>query len=77
MFPKEEDVVQTADIVIIIGTSMQVYPAAALLDYVEENVPIYFIDPKPAIRPHNSTIIINEQATVGVPKLVLDLLQNS
>tara|TARA_R100000935_G_C2791796_1_gene146315 strand:+ start:124 stop:807 length:684 start_codon:yes stop_codon:yes gene_type:complete len=77
MFPKAVNVVQTADIVIIVGTSMQVYPAAALLDYVEENKPIYFIDPKPVIRPCDSTIIINEEATIGVPKLVMNLLQNS
>ncbi|WP_026838287.1 SIR2 family NAD-dependent protein deacylase [Gillisia sp. JM1] len=77
MFPMAADLVQNADILIIVGTSMQVYPAAALLDFVEENVPIYFVDPKPAIRPRDSTIIINEQATIGVPKLVLDLLQNS
>ncbi len=77
LFPKAVEIVENADILIIVGTSMQVYPAAALLDYVEENVPIYFVDPKPAIRPRISTIIINEQATIGVPELVKDLLQNS
>jgi len=76
MFQKAVGIVENADILIIVGTSMQVYPAAALLDYVEENIPVYFIDPKPAIQPHESTIIINEQATVGVPELVMSLLQN-
>lgn len=77
MFPKAIAIVEDADILIIIGTSMQVYPAAALLDFVEENTPIYFIDPKPAIQARKSIIIINEQATLGVPKLVKDLLQNN
>ncbi len=77
MFPKAAKLVENADIVIIIGTSMQVYPAAALLDYVEENVSVYFVDPKPAIRPRVSIIIINEQATIGIPKLVMNLLQNT
>ena len=43
------DVVETADILIIIGTSLQVYPAAGLMNYVNQNVPVYYIDPKPAI----------------------------
>ena len=43
------DIVETADILIIIGTSLQVYPAAGLMNYVDQNVPVYYIDPKPAI----------------------------
>lgn len=35
-----------ADIFVVVGTSMQVYPAASLVNYVGENVPIYIIDPK-------------------------------
>ena len=42
------DIVETADILIIIGTSLQVYPAAGLMNYVNQNVPVYYIDPKPA-----------------------------
>ncbi len=39
------DEVLTADILIIIGTSMQVYPAASLKDYAKSNVPVVYIDP--------------------------------
>lgn len=42
------NMVETADILAIIGTSLQVYPAAGLINYVDQNVPIYYIDPKPA-----------------------------
>lgn len=42
------DIVETADILIIIGTSLQVYPAAGLMNYVNQNVTVYYIDPKPA-----------------------------
>jgi NAD-dependent deacetylase len=42
------DIVETANILIIIGTSLQVYPAAGLMNYVNQNVPVYYIDPKPA-----------------------------
>jgi NAD-dependent deacetylase len=39
---------ETADILVIIGTSLQVYPAAGMMNYVDKNVPVYYIDPKPA-----------------------------
>jgi len=39
---------EQADIVIIIGTSLQVYPAAGLMHYAKSNVPVYYIDPNPA-----------------------------
>jgi NAD-dependent deacetylase len=39
---------QTADIVLIIGTSLQVYPAAGLMHYANSHVPVYYIDPNPA-----------------------------
>ncbi|WP_136667075.1 NAD-dependent deacylase [Flavobacterium sp. H122] len=40
---------EEADIVIIIGTSLQVYPAAGLMHYAKSTVPVYYIDPKPAV----------------------------
>ena len=39
---------ENADVVIIIGTSLQVYPAAGLMHYAKYHVPIYYIDPNPA-----------------------------
>ena len=41
-------IVQKADILIIIGTSLQVYPAAGLMNFAKPNIPVYYIDPKPA-----------------------------
>ena len=41
------DLVQEADILIIIGTSLVVYPAAGLVHYVRPGVPVYLIDPSP------------------------------
>jgi len=67
---------QSADIVIIIGTSMQVYPAASLVDYAQEGVPIYFIDPKPSVSKYDfdNLTIIPKTAVHGIPPLVLDLI---
>lgn len=39
--------VETADIFVIIGTSLNVYPAAGLIEYVKPGTPVYLIDPKP------------------------------
>lgn len=39
---------ENADVVIIIGTSLQVYPAAGLMHYAKSHVPVFYIDPKPA-----------------------------
>jgi NAD-dependent protein deacetylase/lipoamidase len=41
-----------ADIFIVIGTSLQVYPAAGLIDFTQRHVPVYYIDPKPAAIPN-------------------------
>ncbi len=63
---------KTADILVIIGTSMQVYPAASLVHYIKPNTPIYFIDPKPNIDKNSypNLTIIPEKAGIGVEKLI-------
>lgn len=47
-FTPAVELVAEADIFVIIGTSLVVYPAAALLNYVRRGVPVYYIDPNPA-----------------------------
>lgn len=64
---------ETADILVIIGTSMQVYPAAGLMHYVPQQTPIYFIDPKPNIATKNNLNIIKKSATEGVKFLLSSL----
>jgi NAD-dependent deacetylase len=65
------NIVQSADFIAIIGTSMQVYPAAGLIHYGKPNVPIYYIDPKPATiyDLSNPLEVIPMNATDGVPHL--------
>ena len=70
--------VEQADILVIIGTSMQVYPAAGLVDFAEPNVPIYFIDPKPNFNPNhydNDITIIEDGAVGGTSKLLKMLIE--
>ena len=42
------EIIEQADYLLVIGTSLQVYPAAGLINYVSEDVLVYYIDPKPA-----------------------------
>jgi NAD-dependent deacetylase len=42
------EIAQKADFFVVIGTSLQVYPASGLLHYTKRNVPVFYIDPKPA-----------------------------
>ena len=67
------DVCMTADILLIIGTSMQVYPAASLMHYVPEHTPTFFIDPKPAIESKHNLTVIAETATVGIKRFIESL----
>jgi NAD-dependent deacetylase len=69
--------VQKADFIAIIGTSMQVYPAAGLIHYCPENCKIFYIDPKPAYIQdlQNPVEIIPMNATDGVKKLKEKLLK--
>jgi NAD-dependent deacetylase len=68
-------IAEQADIFMVIGTSMNVYPAAGLLNYVHANVPKYFIDPnaKDNYNAHNLTVI-KEKAGIALPNLVAKLL---
>ena len=71
-------IVEKADVLVIIGTSMQVYPAASIIDYIPQSTPIYFIDPKPQINENSYTnlIIIDEIATIGSEKLYTTLVND-
>lgn len=57
-----------ADIFVVIGTSLAVYPAASLLHYVRRGVPVYYIDPNPAAVPQGVTVI-RETASAGLVTL--------
>lgn len=77
MLEKAIDITKQAEILIIIGTSMQVYPAASLIEYVSQQTSIYFIDPNPAISPKENLTILAEKATIGVPKIINELISDT
>lgn len=66
---KAIDIVSEADIMIIVGTSLQVYPAAGLYRYARTGIPIYIIDPK-TVTVHDKRLTqITDVATKGMAKL--------
>ena len=78
MLERAIEITYTADILIIIGTSMQVYPAASLVNYVKSETPIFFIDPKPSVTKNDfeNLTILKSSASIGVPQLVNELNSN-
>jgi len=74
MIEKAAEIVSTADIVVIIGTSMQVYPAAGLIHYTRRGVPIFLIDPNDVPAPGN-VAVIKEKASTGMEILREKLMQ--
>jgi NAD-dependent deacetylase len=75
LIPEAAKVCEQADIMIIIGTSLQVYPAAGLIHYAFAGAPKYYIDPNAAeVRYMPKLQIIRKTAGEGVPELVEKLL---
>lgn len=70
MMDKAVEVCYTADILVIIGTSLQVYPAASLMHYVPSNIPKFYIDPKPALSTSETITVIAKTATEGIRDLL-------
>ena len=71
------EIASQADIMIVIGTSLNVYPAASLLMYAPPHAEIYLIDPnEPTLGYYNDRIgFIKAKATEGVPALVDSLIE--
>lgn len=78
MIEPAADLCLNANIFVVIGTSMQVYPAAGLIGFVSDNAPKYIIDPAmPEVSElYQNLTFITETATVGVPKLAQKLIKD-
>jgi NAD-dependent deacetylase len=80
MVPALEEAIsitEQADYVVVIGTSLQVYPAASLMHYANPNSPVFYIDPKPAsiTNLQNPLEVMALNATEGVPILREKLIE--
>jgi len=70
MMEKAVEITENADILVIIGTSLNVYPAAGLVHYVRPDVPVYLIDPKDVPVSRKNVFFIKKGASEGVKELV-------
>lgn len=69
MIEQAAETVSRADVLVIIGTSLNVYPAAGLLNYAPKDIPIYLIDPN-EVKTYRSDIhFITKGASEGVKEL--------
>lgn len=67
---KAAHLVSEADILVVIGTSLNVYPAASLLQYAAFDIPVYLIDPNPIVYPYRSFTQIQKGAGLGMRELI-------
>lgn len=67
---KAIDLVEQADILLIVGSSLQVYPAAGLYRYARNDCPIYVIDPKPVPISDPRVTFIQDVATKGMEEFI-------
>lgn len=68
------DIVREADIFVVIGTSLSVYPAASLVDYAQRNIPKYIINPGEINGQHHDFEYIKENATTGIETFIVRLM---
>lgn len=66
-------IARTADFFIIVGTSLEVYPAASLIEYIPFDIPRFFVDPLPNGLTDESFHVVQAPATTGVPSVVAQL----
>ncbi len=76
MILKAAEICEQADIFVVVGTSLNVYPAAGLIDYIPFGTPIYLIDPAD-ISSHKNFTHIKAKAGKGIMELQKELLENS
>lgn len=77
MLETAADLCGDADLFLIVGTSLQVYPAAMLMQYAPRHIPFYYVDPNPQVNAILSAMprvtVIAEKAGIGLPRFVHDI----
>lgn len=76
MFEEAIRITETADLMIVVGTSLVVYPAASLIEYVPHNAPIILIDPKAEPQSMRKIEIIRGTAAEKLPILIEKLIKS-
>ncbi|MEX1132730.1 MAG: NAD-dependent deacylase [Flavobacteriales bacterium] len=77
LLPVAAYIVARADVLIVVGTSLQVYPAAGLVDHASSNSSIYVVDPEAMENHLPNGVHIKAPASIGVPIVVDELLRSA
>lgn len=78
MIEKAAKIMSTADVFILTGTSLQVYPVAGLIEYLPAGIPKYIIDNNPPyISAHHDFMVFNKPATEGMDEVKNILIKNN
>jgi NAD-dependent deacetylase len=75
LLPKASSLVQRADVLIVVGTSLQVYPAAGLVHVLKPQAELYVVDPSVLDLPARTKAHIHEKASIGIPMLASLLIE--
>lgn len=75
LLPKAAAIVRAADVLIVVGTSLQVYPAAGLVHAMGAQAALYAVDPSPLDLPARTIAHIKEKASIGIPMLASHLIE--
>jgi NAD-dependent deacetylase len=75
MLSEAADIVERADVLVVVGTSLQVYPAAGLIHHAPLGSAIHVVDPGPVSAGLKRVTYWNEKASLGVPKLADRLIE--
>jgi NAD-dependent deacetylase len=73
MMDKAITIAKTADFFIVVGTSLEVYPAASLIDYVPWESNKFVVDPQPSGLADESFRVVEATAVEGIPRIVTQL----
>ena len=76
LFEEAASMMSRADRLIVVGTSLQVYPAAGLVHYAPQRTPMHLIDPGAVDLQRRGVEVIKEKASVGMPTLASRLLED-
>ncbi len=74
LLPVAASIVMKADILVVIGTSLNVYPAASLVHYAPQDCRVFLIDPNDVPITRNNVRHIKRTASTGVPELAVELM---
>jgi NAD-dependent deacetylase len=75
LLPAAAAIVRAADVLIVVGTSLQVYPAAGLVHEMAPHAELYAVDPSPLELPARTKAHIMEKASIGIPMLASRLIE--